>query len=270
LNSFINVSPVCSDEEIKELTHVIWDRLADFDATQVDTALEYLLRGLCMIADAQNADWIGAVRLPEALPKEILQGWRPTAVHILHPTEPLVAAIRRESSNIETGFSDEVVANIIAQSGNFRACRLCDLVPDDWFQSEFYHRYYLDSGRGDVIYVAFPINDDAESYFGIFRDVGQPPFEPRERDAVAYVLRGIKWFHRHLMLSHGLLVAESQLTPVERRVLKQLLGGLTEKQIASALGQSYHTTHEHVTVIYRKFGVGNRASLMALWLGRGP
>jgi DNA-binding NarL/FixJ family response regulator len=44
--------------------------------------------------------------------------------------------------------------------------------------------------------------------------------------------------------------------------------GLPEKEIAADLGQSFHTTHEYVTAIYRKFGVKNRPALMALWLGQ--
>lgn len=60
------------------------------------------------------------------------------------------------------------------------------------------------------------------------------------------------------------------LTSVERRVLQGLLSGLSEKRIAAAQGHSYHTTHQYVTAIYRKFGVNSRAALMALWLGQTP
>jgi DNA-binding CsgD family transcriptional regulator len=71
------------------------------------------------------------------------------------------------------------------------------------------------------------------------------------------------------MLAHGLMVASAPLTPTERDVLQELLTGQPEKLIAAALGKSYHTVHEYVASIFRKFGVGNRAALMALWLGRG-
>jgi DNA-binding CsgD family transcriptional regulator len=70
------------------------------------------------------------------------------------------------------------------------------------------------------------------------------------------------------MLSHGLLAAATPLTPTERRVLHLLLTGLPEKLIAEQLERSYHTTHEWIMSIYRKFGVNNRAALMALWLGQ--
>jgi hypothetical protein len=52
----------------------------------------------------------------------------------------------------------------------------------------------------------------------------------------AEVLRGIKWFHRNLLLSHGLLVASSPLTAGERRVLHVLLTDASEREVAARLG----------------------------------
>ena len=59
---------------------------------------------------------------------------------------------------------------------------------------------------------------------------------------------------------------QSPCTPAERRALALLLTGQSEKKIAEALGIGLHTTHARITTIYRKFGVGSRAELMALWL----
>jgi len=66
------------------------------------------------------------------------------------------------------------------------------------------------------------------------------------------------------MLSHGLLIAETPLTPTERKAPHHLLTGGSEKEIAAQVGQSYNTTHEHVGTLYRKLGVKNRSALMAL------
>nr|WP_246500099.1 helix-turn-helix transcriptional regulator [Azospirillum soli] len=84
---------------------------------------------------------------------------------------------------------------------------------------------------------------------------------------MARILRGIKWFHRQVLLSHGLLVAASPLTAAERKVLHLFLTGLPEKLIAERLGRSQHTIHDTVASIYRKFGVSSRSALMAIWLG---
>ena len=48
----------------------------------------------------------------------------------------------------------------------------------------------------------------------------------------------------------------------ERRVLHLLLTGLPEKLIAQELARSYHTIHEYVSAVFRKFGVNTQASLM--------
>ncbi len=256
--------------DMRERVHACWDQLADFDAARIDEALTFLLCSLCALVGAQNADWIGVVRMSDASSADPVNGWRPPVVHVLHSNERFDAAVKEQRRNLERGIINDVVIRIVSMSGCFRACRLRDVVPPEWFDSDFYKGYYLSSGYVDAAYVAFPVNRDAESYFGIFRSAGQPSFTPEERDALAYALRGIKWFHRQVLLSHGLTIASAPLTPVERKVVQGLLAGLSEKQIAADLGQSYHTSHEHVSNIFRKFGVGNRSALMALWLGRAP
>jgi DNA-binding CsgD family transcriptional regulator len=261
---------VTPDQPIQDRVYALWDRLADFDAAQVDAALTFLLGSLCDIVDARNADWIGVVRLADVSREDPAHGWRPPVVHFLHATEQIKASVKEQTRRLDQKMINVAARAMVARSGRFRACRLSDLVPPEWFESEFYRSYYHDCGHTDAVYVAFPINEDAESYFGIFRGIGQAAFSEEERDTLAYVLRGIKWFHRQLLLSHGLLVAQAPLTQVERRVLQGLLTGATEKQIAAEVGQSHHTTHEYVSAIYRKFGVNNRSTLMALWLGSAP
>jgi DNA-binding CsgD family transcriptional regulator len=259
-----------SDPTIRERIHTIWDALADFDAAKVDEALAFLQSKLCELVDAQNTDWIAVVRLSANVPGDPVGGWRPPAIHILRHNESFLACVKEQTRNLERGIVNDVVTRIVAMSGSFRACRLCDVMSAEWFDSPLYQGYYHNCGHRDAIYVAFPVNEDAESWFGLFRATGQPPFTAEERDTLAYALRGIKWFHRQLLLSHGLLVAGMPLIPVERQILQGLLTGLAEKEIAAAQGQSYHTTHEYVGSIFRKFGVNNRSALMAMWLGLTP
>ena len=53
-----------------------------------------------------------------------------------------------------------------------------------------------------------------------------------------------------------------------RDVLRLLLEGLSEKEIASALERSHPTIHENVDRLYRHFGVNSRAQLAAYFLRR--
>jgi DNA-binding NarL/FixJ family response regulator len=57
------------------------------------------------------------------------------------------------------------------------------------------------------------------------------------------------------------------LTKRESEVLKQLANGLTNKEIAQALGISYETVKEHVQHILRKVGVTDRTQA-AVWAVR--
>ena len=60
---------------------------------------------------------------------------------------------------------------------------------------------------------------------------------------------------------------EAPLTRRESEVLKQLAFGLTNRDIAEALGISYETVKEHVQHILRKLGAGDRTQA-AVWAVR--
>jgi DNA-binding CsgD family transcriptional regulator len=256
------------EEDSNDFIHNMWDELSDFDAARSDEALAHLMNGLCTLVGAWNIVWVGVVRLDTTFPGDPVKGWRPRLIRYLYPSPPLDNNAREQTEKLEQGVVDVTTLRNAEGAGVFRANRLRDMVGPKWFESSYCRAHYHSLGTADAIWVIFPVNEDAESYFGIFRALDRPPFTEVERDIVAYALRGIKWFHRQLMLSNGLLVASSTLTPAERRVLHLLLTGLSEKLIASELDRSYHTTHECVTAIFRKFGVNNRAGLMSLWLGQ--
>ena len=60
---------------------------------------------------------------------------------------------------------------------------------------------------------------------------------------------------------------EVPLTEREAQVLRHMAGGLTNKQIADALGISYETVKEHVQHVLGKIGVSDRTQA-ALWAVR--
>lgn len=253
--------------ELHENIHILWDELADIDATRFDDVADCLMAGLCQLVNAQNAVWIGSVRLSEAFLDDPVKGWRAPVFHYLHPSRVLDEIARGQAKDLHRGVVNPTIVANVAGAGRFRANRLCDLMPDEWFNSDYYRRNYLNTGRCDAVFVAFPVNEDAESWFGVYREIGRPCFTIEERDTLAYALRGIKWFHRQLMLSHGLLIASKPLTPAERRVLQLLLSRCSEKDISCSLGLTANSVHQYVVCLFRKFGVNSRASLISLWLG---
>jgi len=230
--------------------------------------LMFLLERLCALVDAQTGYWLGAVRL-DANPGDPLKGWRPRIIRYLHDDGERRRQFRRLAARLEDGGVDPSSIKQVQGAGRFRAARQKDLVPESWRRnSELYRLAFTQFGIHDTMFVTFPVNSDAESYFAIQRKGDTPRFTARERDTAAYALRGIKWFHRQLMLSHGLLVGDKPLTPAERRVLHLLLTDKNESQMADVLGLTVASTHKYVTDIFRKFGVSGRPGLTALWLGQ--
>jgi len=64
-------------------------------------------------------------------------------------------------------------------------------------------------------------------------------------------------------------VARGDLTSREREVLRHMLEGLSNRQIAAALGLSEHTVNIHVRNIQSKLGVSGRTEAVTVALRKG-
>lgn len=112
------------------------------------------------------------------------------------------------------------------------------------------------------------------------RPVGVLPLGVEEevlRAAMAALVEGLSvglpvWFNpRGSSAGRGWIspAGEERLTPREVEVLEQLAQGLTNKQIALTLGISEHTVKYHISSIYAKLGVMNRAEAVRVGARRG-
>ena len=246
--------------------HRLWDELADFEVGRADVALQHLMQRLCDMVGAWNATWGGAIRLGDGSEGEDpLRGWRVAVTRLLHPIEALPEEgpfkdlqLRWNRREIDPSFLLPMRA-----VGEFRTYALRRDLPEAWFASPFYDAYYGRFGTLDAAWVGFPINSDAESHFGFY---SRAVLAEEDIALLAYALRGLKWFHRQVMLTSGPLIAKAPLTPTERKVLRLLLTKASEKNIADQLGLAVSTTHQRIVALFRKFGVRSRAELMSLWL----
>lgn len=218
------------------------------------------------MVNAQNAYWFGAVRVAE-VESDPLLGWRPRGIRYIAPLPDDATFTKDRIKSLDRGGIDEATVAHARRAGSYRACRLRDLVSDDWFKSDTY-RGYLGRGVHDSLVVGAPVSSMAEGYYGFLRMRADDPFTEEERDIAFYAMRGLTWFHRQVLLAQGLLVARTPLTPIERRVLAKLLTDQSEKLIAMELGVSPSSLHTYVRDVLRKFGVSGRKGLTALWLGR--
>lgn len=251
------------DETIARL----WDELADFDAGRTADAQRHLMATLCQLLDAKNVAWVGAVRAGPGA-GDPLRGWRIGNVGYLHDAALNLEAVKELKKRWEKRETDPLSLYSVRETGTFRAFSLRKAMTAEWFESAYYRLLYASRGIHDAIMVMFPLNEDAQSTFFFHGAQSRGAFGDVEIALAARALRGIKWFHRRLMLDHGLLVASGPLSPAERKVSQLLLTEASEKEIAQQLGLAVSTVHQYVTSIYRKFGVNGRAGLMSLWLNR--
>lgn len=271
----------------------LWDKLAAYPAGELDGALRFLMKWISHAIDADNVVWIGAVRVLSAddARKDPFLGWRlrgrrplrndPApyrkqlasyyfSEHYGKLTPTYYQRSHEEQKDAHVGMTGRAA---VAGAGKFRIHRL----RDGWidfraFRKTLHYRfYYEEPGIIDRIWIGFPINGNSESFFLIDRfqnkNKNRRHFSQAEAVLAGAAVRGIPEFHRRLFLNIGLLVGDKPLSPMEQQVLQGLLGGRTEKEIATTTGQKVTTTHTYVTNLYAKFGVKSRAALMALWLG---
>jgi DNA-binding CsgD family transcriptional regulator len=257
-----------------EKIHELWDELADLPLAETRTSIDLLFQRIAEWTGADNAFWVGItrVRVGKDAKDDVLYGWRLRAAERWRPpTEQDREFIRKVLAHMERepGMSTR---EIIRQAGRFRTFRLHDGFVDFkvFSKTPQYEMYFKARGITDRIWCVFPVNEDAESLFCFDRINRRPRFSKEHESIVAQALRGIKWYHRQLLLNHGLLAGKTPLSPAHRRVLAQLFSGRTEKEIAEALGLTRATMHKYVTDIFRSFNVSNRVGLVSLWMGGAP
>lgn len=252
-------------------TFRLWDELSNIKHSRIDEGLTHCLQTICNWIGAQNAFWIGAVRISDGnkASTDLLNGWRVGGIQILNSQYTSTESVQKGIKNLDTG-EPGITTRVLAESaGHFRAYSLGTGIVDieAFKQTPHYDYFYRKPNIVDRIWVVFPVNVDAESYF-VFDRISKTPshFTSDEIRLTAKALRGIKWFHRLLLLSRGLGIGNTPLTPAERRVLPHLLAGSSEKVIADKLKLTQGTVHQYVTSMYRKLGVRGRTQFMALWL----
>ncbi|MGH8048276.1 MAG: LuxR C-terminal-related transcriptional regulator [Chthoniobacterales bacterium] len=261
-----------------EKVYELWDELDRFPAGETDAALRHLALRLKELLRADNVKWMAAVRVLQGAQakKDPLFGWRLRASYDLVPDPEhytrLIAPMYHRNNRLDPSFLIGLATHaIVAGAGKFRVHRMRDgWIPfREFSRSEHYRLHYTELGITDRMWISFPLNANVESVFLIDTTHRSRRFDKKDALLVGTILRGMRGIHRRLVLNHGLLIAETPLSPVFQRIVQKLLSGLSEKEIAAAMHQNDATIHKYVSQIYRRFGVNSRAALMALWLGQG-
>lgn len=252
----------------KQAIHRLWDKMTASSASRSLEMLDTVLTQLADLVDAQEAYWMGTLRIDAIADTDPVYGWRARHNYYLRHTAEREANRKEHYRRLESGQIDPSILANIQHAGHFRINIKHEIVPAAWFESEFYKTLFAPFEIQDVIFVATPVSPDVESWM-VFERCGQtqPNFGETERQLLDYAVRPTQWFQKQLTLHHGIYLAEEKLTAAERRVLSGLLTEKTEDEIAAELGLSQSTVHTYCVRICRKFGVRGRNGLISLWLG---
>lgn len=146
-----------------------------------------------------------------------------------------------------------------------------EVVPDrEWYPSPYFEAVQRVIGVDDMLVCFHSVPGAAMEFSGMFlgRAPGEPSFTARERamvrEAHAEVARLLGG-----PLARTIEPCPSELPPRTRQVLRCVLEGDTDKQVALRLGVTRHTVNQYLKSIYRHFQVTGRSELLARWVRRG-
>lgn len=158
-----------------------------------------------------------------------------------------------------------------SESGG-RGLTRTDLLPDrEWYPSHYFQALHKLIGTDHSLVSCYPVPGESRRRSGITLSRGldvKRDFSLRHRAVVTEAQRQLA------PLMGGPLArfdepSPAALPPRVRDVLRCVLDGDSDKQVAARLGISGHTVNQYTKAIHRHFGVSSRAELLARWIRRG-
>ena len=255
------------NDQLQESVYRLWDRLAEFPASEARVGIDYLLARVGELIDSEHAFWFSMVRMQDYDQDDPMLGWR-MGPHRSFRDLPFDEGLYLQAAKeVDMGKPTPCMISNIRLAGKFRGSITRERMPDGYTHSGYYRATHTARQIRDSMAIVSSLNQDAEVYCVFYRTHSQDNFNEQDLALAKFALRSLNWFQRRVLLSYGLSLADNPLTRTERKVARHLLTELPEKEIAQALAQSRSTTHKHINSIYRKFNVNSRSALLSVWLG---
>ncbi|MEM8875192.1 MAG: LuxR C-terminal-related transcriptional regulator [Planctomycetota bacterium] len=138
----------------------------------------------------------------------------------------------------------------------------------DWYEETFLPQHLEPAGWDDICSAAWRLDHGGHMVqLHVLRTPDQPAFTEGDRDLIFLMMQAIApLIDREMFAVSQLGVGD--LSPRQQDVLRLLLRGLSEKEVAREMHRSVETVHNHVRAIYRHFSVNSRGELMARFIDR--
>ena len=157
-----------------------------------------------------------------------------------------------------------------------------DLPPEhrEWYRREWVEQNLTRHGWSDLMIGAWTSSPDEMIGITAYLPTGAPPFDDRDRRLASLMVRAAAPLLQRELFNDGTHPLSNaperfaspmegrELSDRQRDVLRLLLQGHSEKEVARDLGVSTHTVHTHVKRLYTEFDVSSRGELLALFIDR--
>jgi DNA-binding CsgD family transcriptional regulator len=227
---------------------------------------KYMLESLCRLLNARAGicfgfgdQLTGGAQPAGALMEAGLEDAQRQAVAAYvasgQPVDPTLAALMRLSH--DAGYS--AVATVIAK-------RREDLIDDAaWNESDHLKHLRQPLGLPRALYARIEV-PGRSVILQLMRASEDPAFTESDRHLLELCISQMSWPHQPEDAPTDPRI--EALQPRLRKVMKHLLEGDGEKQVAAKLGLSRHTVHEYVKMLYQQLGVSSRSELLSQFVGR--
>jgi DNA-binding CsgD family transcriptional regulator len=216
------------------------------------------LNGLLSLVGGRSA-----AAMEMALPEEGPLARAGTVININYGTE--AEARYSEAFLVHNDPPDPALPDFLAARG--QTLTMVRRIEDrEYFRSRHFDVVRRPFGIDHSLYCRLALPDGTDVSVGIQRSPGDPLFGEREK-AILHLLHTNA---PHVYAAPPLARPELDgLAPRLRPVLRYLLQGDADKDVAAKLRLSRHTVHRYAQAIYRELGVHSRGELLAQYVRRG-
>jgi DNA-binding CsgD family transcriptional regulator len=170
---------------------------------------------------------------------------------------------------LRTGTPPDPVLDVLASiDGRVITLARPDAVMDaDWYGSDHFTQLRQPLGLDHALYVKIVAASlGRQTIVMLVRAAGEPAFTDRDAYLCELCLSELAWpYTPDVDFTDPRLDA---LQPRLKRVMRHLLEGDSEKQVAVKLGLSPHSVHQYVKQLYAQLEVSSRGELLAQWVGK--
>jgi DNA-binding CsgD family transcriptional regulator len=179
------------------------------------------------------------------------------------------AAQERFATYLKTGTPRDPVMDVLASvDGRVITLARPDAVADDgWYTSDHYKQVREPLGFDHALYVKIVAASlGRQTIVMLARAKGEAAFTDRDSYLCELCLSEMAWpYTPDVDYTDPRL---ETLQPRLKKVMRHLLEGDSEKQVALKLGLSPHSVHQYVKQLYAQLEVNSRGELLAQWVGK--